>query len=270
MRRRDGFSLIELLIVVAISAALVGVAVPWFQDHLAATRRAKVGQDLDELARGIHRYAQEKRTLLGGSSLAPLVGAVIHELPLDAWGNPYVFDGNLGVVGSLGADARQGGEGEDADLMRQYETYLRVVGARLSAGGIGLIEVGSSIEVQLSKPFRPFTPPYPNVGQEVMVVPSTTSSFPIPLWWLGFRYDPVRSAPAQGRLVLTVQVAPPAGANVPLSTESRVVLGGAAAFLQEDPRPASETGIDDPRPFLWGSEPPLTDDGSWTGSRLRR
>jgi general secretion pathway protein G len=115
-RRREGFSLIELLIVVAIIAALVGVAVPFFQDNLSEAQRSKAGEDLEVIKKSISLYdARESRPLVG-SDLSPLLGRYMQELPKDPWGNDYLFDGAAGFLCSYGADALPEGTGGDTDI----------------------------------------------------------------------------------------------------------------------------------------------------------
>jgi general secretion pathway protein G len=115
--RRGGFSLIELLIVVAIIAALVGVAVPFFQDNLSEAQRTKAGQDLEVIKKAISLYdARESRPLVG-TALEPLLGRYMQELPRDPWGNTYLFDGAAGVLASYGADALPQGSGGDTDIV---------------------------------------------------------------------------------------------------------------------------------------------------------
>lgn len=125
---RGGFSLIELLIVVAIIAALVGVAVPFFQDNLAEAQRAKALQDLEHIRKAISRYEQQEQRPLSGSSLHPLEGRYMQELPVDPWGNPYLWDGAAGRLLSYGADAFPGGAGGDADIIHGTETHIPGVG----------------------------------------------------------------------------------------------------------------------------------------------
>ena len=118
LQRGAGFSLIELLIVVAIIAALVGVAVPFFQDNLAEAQRTKAAEDLEIINKAVVLYEQKAGKLLLGTSLKPLLGRYMQELPEDPWGNPYLYEGSVGFLGSYGADALPGGTGGDQDIIK--------------------------------------------------------------------------------------------------------------------------------------------------------
>ena len=117
LRRSSGFSLIELLIVVAIIAALVGVAVPFFQDNLAEAQRTKAAEDLEIIRKAVTLYEQKAGKRLFGTSLQPLLGRYLQELPQDPWGNPYLYEGAVGFLGTYGADAMPGGSGGDQDIV---------------------------------------------------------------------------------------------------------------------------------------------------------
>lgn len=166
-RRRSGFSLIELLIVVAIIAALVGVAVPFFQDNLGEAQVTKAGQDLDVIYQGINRYFYDKGRFLTGTSLEPLVGRYMQELPDDPWGNPYLYDGAFGMVLSYGGDALPQGTGGDADIVRrlvhaveiirvQYQGSWGPPNAQLDGTGTPIFvdpDKGNAFVLTMSKPY---------------------------------------------------------------------------------------------------------------------
>ena len=120
LRRTAGFSLIELLIVVAIIAALVGVAVPMFQKNIQEAHRAKANQDLDTIRNAITLHDSQNKPLIG-TDLKPLLGRYLQELPRDPWGNEYRYlvpgsHGGAYDLYSLGADGEPGGEGTDVDI----------------------------------------------------------------------------------------------------------------------------------------------------------
>lgn len=55
-RRVPGFTLIELMIVVAVVAILAAIAYPSYQEHIRKTRRAQAKADLVEYAQLAERY----------------------------------------------------------------------------------------------------------------------------------------------------------------------------------------------------------------------
>ncbi|GGE74046.1 type IV pilin [Streptosporangium jomthongense] len=67
-RREAGFTLIELMIVVAIIGIIAAIAYPSYQDNVRKTRRATAQADLMELAQWMERqYAGDFSYLEGGN-----------------------------------------------------------------------------------------------------------------------------------------------------------------------------------------------------------
>ena len=78
MKKMIGFSLIELMIVVAVIGILSAVAYPSYQDHIRKGKRAAAKAVLSDLANRQQAYLMDKRafattldTLAGGSFSAP-------------------------------------------------------------------------------------------------------------------------------------------------------------------------------------------------------
>jgi type IV pilus assembly protein PilE len=67
-RRGAGFSLIELMIVVAIVGILAAVAFPAYQDHIVRTRRADAMGALQGLAGAMERHYTDNGTYAGAST----------------------------------------------------------------------------------------------------------------------------------------------------------------------------------------------------------
>lgn len=65
MRRGRGFSLIELMVVVAIIAIIASIALPSYQEQVRKSRRAALTGDLAELAQGLERFHTVNNTYVG-------------------------------------------------------------------------------------------------------------------------------------------------------------------------------------------------------------
>lgn len=71
--KHRGFSLIELMIAVAIVGILVAIAVPSYQDHLRKGRRADAQAFITQVAQRQQQYLLDARTYaLGGAALTEL------------------------------------------------------------------------------------------------------------------------------------------------------------------------------------------------------
>jgi prepilin-type N-terminal cleavage/methylation domain-containing protein len=71
MKNNKGFSLVELIVVIAIMAILVGVAVPVYTSYINNAKEAKDAQFLDELSRAAQIFAAEKGLELQSIWVAP-------------------------------------------------------------------------------------------------------------------------------------------------------------------------------------------------------
>lgn len=134
--RRAGFTLVELMVVIVIIgllATVVAINVLPSQDR-AMTGKARA--DVATLEQAVETYRLDNlvfpTTEQGLQALvAPPAGLAqperyrqggyVRRLPEDPWGNPYQYrhpsvHGGQFDVWSWGADGREGGEGNDADI----------------------------------------------------------------------------------------------------------------------------------------------------------
>ena len=134
-RINRGFTLIEVMVVVAILAILAAVVVPRVMDEPAKARRAKAAQDIRAIESALDLYKLDNfRYPSADQGLEALVerpssgpepknykeGGYLRQLPRDPWGNPYQYlnPGEHGEIDiySFGADGSPGGQDENADI----------------------------------------------------------------------------------------------------------------------------------------------------------
>ena len=134
-RTQQGFTLMEILIVVVILSILAIMVVPQFMDQPDKARVARAQADIQALQTALSLYkldnfrypstAQGLQALVSKPSGQPEAknwkpGGYLQQLPNDPWGNPYQYlnpgaHGEIDIY-SFGADGQPGGEGVDADI----------------------------------------------------------------------------------------------------------------------------------------------------------
>ena len=126
---QSGFTLIEILVVMAIIAMLaVMVAPDIFNRQAGAMRDGAMAQisaletALDAYRIDMNEYPDSLEGLVDNESgRAAWNGPYLRgDVPMDPWGNEYAYEGNGRefTLVSYGADGSQGGEGDDADIGR--------------------------------------------------------------------------------------------------------------------------------------------------------
>jgi general secretion pathway protein G len=134
LKSKRGYTLIEILVVLAIIAMLVGLAGPQFLKVQGGAKAKAAGIEvktlktgLDTMSLDIGRYPTQAEGLnllaaSPGDGAPNWRGPYITPIPDDPWGHAYVYtppemnDGREPKIMSLGEDAKPGGTGNDADV----------------------------------------------------------------------------------------------------------------------------------------------------------
>jgi general secretion pathway protein G len=134
-RGQEGFTLIEILVVVVILGILASIIVPKIMKRPEEARRTKATVDIKAIETALNLYRLDNgvypSTEQGLEALVakPTTGIIpknwkedgyLDKVPKDPWGNPFVYlcpgvHKEFDLV-SLGADGVEGGEGKDADI----------------------------------------------------------------------------------------------------------------------------------------------------------
>ncbi len=130
---QQGFTLIELMVVLLIIGVLAALIVPNVLDRADDARVTAAKTDVNNLMQALKLYKLDNQrypsseqglaALLTKPTTAPVPPnwkSYVDLLPNDPWGKPYVYL-NPGVKGeidvmSFGADGQAGGEGRNADI----------------------------------------------------------------------------------------------------------------------------------------------------------
>jgi len=131
-RSSSGFTLLELLVVVAILGLLISIAAPRFFGGLGKSETTTAKAQIDALEKALDEYRLDTGHYPStDTGLAALVNRppnepkwngpyLRKEVPLDPWGKPYLYKypgerGDYDIV-SYGKDGQPGGSGDNADI----------------------------------------------------------------------------------------------------------------------------------------------------------
>ena len=103
MRTARGFTLIELMITVAIVAILAAVALPAYNDYIIRSKLQEASTNLSQLRVKMEQFYQDNRTFAGGLC-APGTGVQIKYFDFSCQGTPNLTSYTLQAVGKAGTD----------------------------------------------------------------------------------------------------------------------------------------------------------------------
>jgi general secretion pathway protein G len=130
---QDGFTLIEIMVVILILGLLATLVVQNLKGATDKAKHVKAQADIQAIKTGLDRYYldngsypttdQGLQALISPPSNGRVPanyesGGYLQSIPKDPWGTAYFYqsDGNSYVLKSFGADGAEGGEGKNADI----------------------------------------------------------------------------------------------------------------------------------------------------------
>ncbi|ASD68149.1 type II secretion system major pseudopilin GspG [Pseudoalteromonas piscicida] len=129
--KHNGFTMMELLIVIVILGLLMSLVAPDFFKRLSSSERKIAAAQMSSFETAIDTYRLDVGSYpkslqeLRSSDVARWDGPYLpKDVPMDPWGNAYVYkvpgdNGAPYLLKSLGADGQEGGEETNADIVHQ-------------------------------------------------------------------------------------------------------------------------------------------------------
>ena len=135
-RRRSGFTLIEIMVVVVILGLLAALVVPRIGPQVTEAQRITARTQISSIEQALEMYnmhngfypttQQGLDALIKAPTTSPVpkryqAGGYLQKVPDDPWGNPYIYrnqDGRIKII-STGPDGEEGGEGVNADISNE-------------------------------------------------------------------------------------------------------------------------------------------------------
>ena len=102
--KKRAFTLIELLIIIAIIAILVGVAIPYYQDYIKQAKLTKAEHELQIIKEALIQHDTMEELPYRHDNLRYLLGKYLQDLPRDPWDRDYHIDWVKAQVWSDGPD----------------------------------------------------------------------------------------------------------------------------------------------------------------------
>ncbi|MFC1746238.1 type IV pilin protein [Candidatus Riflebacteria bacterium] len=154
MKKRSGFTLLELLIVIGILASLVAISMPFYKDYVNQANLTRARSEMDTFSNALTQYDQLEIEMFDKSNdLTKLIGKYLQDfrkvtgqkVPDDPWGNSYGIYPERGIIlsGGPNGENESGGviDGTDTgskgvlvaqgdDLMHRWKSPFYLTGMR--------------------------------------------------------------------------------------------------------------------------------------------
>ncbi len=131
LKSKKGFSLIELMIVIAIIGILVAVALPQFAAMTEDAKKTKAKQDCDTFVQAVQKFNSLEGTSVQDKYMKELKGKYITNLDTmkDPWGNRYEQEYRKGIVYSKGPDSKHKEGAGPSHPENKDDIYVSYIGA---------------------------------------------------------------------------------------------------------------------------------------------
>ncbi|URF05895.1 pilin [Cupriavidus campinensis] len=130
---QKGFTLIELMIVVAIIGILAAIAIPQYQDYVAKTQVARVIGEMSAYKTAIEDRLNQGATAITKADLGATDSTLLTASPFAADLAPAA-DGSLSYVGTLGGNASKSVAGATITVSRDKSGNWKCVSDGAKAG----------------------------------------------------------------------------------------------------------------------------------------